>query len=98
MEHCLRAIRKGATIGRHGLPLIGTGDWNDGLNRVGEKGLGESVWLAWFLCDVLNRFAPLCEQNGEIAKPRSVTGLAERIRCRRRAVRLGWKLVPPRLL
>jgi cellobiose phosphorylase len=46
--------------------LIGTGDWNDGLNRVGEKGQGESIWLAWFLCDVLKRFASLCEQYGDI--------------------------------
>jgi len=65
MEHCLRAIEKGSTSGLHGLPLIGTGDWNDGMNRVGEKGKGESVWLAWFLCDVLNRFAKICEKNGK---------------------------------
>ena len=50
----------------HGLPLIGTGDWNDGMNRVGENGQGESVWLAWFLCDVLKRFAMICEQSGDI--------------------------------
>jgi cellobiose phosphorylase len=68
MEHCLRAIEKAATSGQHGLPLIGTGDWNDGLNRVGEKGLGESVWLAWFLCDVLNRFAELCAGRGDIER------------------------------
>ena len=66
MEHCLRAIEKGSTTGPHGLPLIGTGDWNDGMNRVGENGQGESVWLAWFLCDVLNRFAAICEQYGDI--------------------------------
>ncbi len=66
MEHCLRAIEKGTTAGMHGLPLIGTGDWNDGLNRVGEKGQGESIWLAWFLCDVLNRFATLCEKYGDV--------------------------------
>ncbi|MDP2966598.1 MAG: glucoamylase family protein [Pelolinea sp.] len=66
MEHCLRAIEKGATTGLHGLPLIGTGDWNDGLNRVGEYGQGESIWLAWFLCDVLKRFATICEQYGDI--------------------------------
>jgi cyclic beta-1,2-glucan synthetase len=65
IEHCLRAIDKGATLGPHGLPLIGTGDWNDGLNRVGGGGKGESTWLAWFLCDVLNRFAAICDQNGE---------------------------------
>ncbi len=66
LEHCLRAIEKGATAGPHGLPLIGTGDWNDGLNRIGEKGRGESVWLAWFLCDVLKRFATICERRGDI--------------------------------
>ena len=65
MEHCLRAIERGATLGPRGLPLIGTGDWNDGLNLVGENGQGESIWLAWFLCDVLNRFASLCEQAGD---------------------------------
>jgi len=65
MEHCLRAIEKGSTIGPHGLPLIGTGDWNDGLNQVGENGQGESIWLAWFLCDVLKRFAAICEQHGD---------------------------------
>ncbi|OGN93955.1 MAG: hypothetical protein A2Z71_05070, partial [Chloroflexi bacterium RBG_13_50_21] len=65
LEHCHRAIKKGATSGSHGLPLIGTGDWNDALNRVGEEGKGESVWLAWFLCDVLERFARICVQQGD---------------------------------
>ena len=64
-EHCLRAIQKGTTKGVHGLPLIGGGDWNDGLNHVGSKGKGESIWLAWFLVDVLNRFAEICVQRGE---------------------------------
>jgi cyclic beta-1,2-glucan synthetase len=66
IEHCRRAIEKGATTGPHGLPLIGAGDWNDGLNRVGEEGRGESIWLAWFLIDVLQRFAATCEQYGDI--------------------------------
>jgi cyclic beta-1,2-glucan synthetase len=66
MEHCRRAIQKGATLGPHGLPLMGSGDWNDGMNRVGEGGRGESVWLGWFLCDVLQRFAGLCEQQGDL--------------------------------
>ncbi len=66
MEHCLLAIEKCSTIGPHGLPLMGTGDWNDGMNRVGENGQGESIWLAWFLCDVLNRFALICEQAGDV--------------------------------
>ncbi len=65
IEHCLRAIKKGATSGMHGLPLIGTGDWNDALNRVGEGGKGESVWLAWFLCDILERFAKICDLRGD---------------------------------
>ena len=52
-EHCRRALEKGLTKGPHGLPLIGTGDWNDGLNWVGDAGLGESVWLGWFLIEVL---------------------------------------------
>ena len=64
-EHCLRAIQKGSTWGIHRLPLIGTGDWNDGLNRVGEKGKGESIWLAWFLVDVLKRFAQICMIEGD---------------------------------
>ncbi|HZE96075.1 MAG TPA: carbohydrate-binding protein, partial [Planctomycetota bacterium] len=64
-EHCLRALEKGTTSGPHGLPLIGTGDWNDGMNAVGAKGQGESVWLGWFLHTVLTRFAPLCERRGE---------------------------------
>lgn len=65
MDHCLRAIDKGSTFGVHGLPLMGTGDWNDGMNRVGEKGMGESVWLAWFISDVLKRFAITCELYGD---------------------------------
>jgi len=60
-EHCRRALAKGTTAGPHGLPLIGAGDWNDGMNRVGAKGVGESVWLGWFLYDTLIRFADLCE-------------------------------------
>ena len=50
--------------GAHGLPLIGSGDWNDGMNRVGHEGRGESVWLGWFLVVVLNEFAPLCDRRG----------------------------------
>jgi cellobiose phosphorylase len=63
-EHCLRAIGVSTKYGAHGLPLIGSGDWNDGMNRVGHDGRGESVWLGWFLVTVLNDFAPLCEQHG----------------------------------
>jgi cyclic beta-1,2-glucan synthetase len=58
-EHCRRALDRGATTGTHGLPLMGSGDWNDGMNRVGMAGRGESIWLGWFLYTTLKRFAPL---------------------------------------
>jgi cyclic beta-1,2-glucan synthetase len=58
-EHCRRAIEKGNTSGKHELPLMGGGDWNDGMNRVGMDGRGESIWLGWFLHATLKRFAPL---------------------------------------
>ena len=56
-DHCLRALQRASTKGAHGLPLIGSGDWNDGMNRVGIEGKGESVWLAWFLIATLRKFA-----------------------------------------
>jgi cyclic beta-1,2-glucan synthetase len=64
-EHCRRALEKGTTAGSHGLPLMGSGDWNDGMSRVGIEGRGESVWLGWFLCATLLRFAELCEGRGD---------------------------------
>jgi cyclic beta-1,2-glucan synthetase len=64
-DHCLRALEKGATAGPHGLPLIGSCDWNDGMNRVGPQGKGESVWLGWFVVDIWNRFARLCDSRGD---------------------------------
>ncbi|MGE0361658.1 MAG: glucoamylase family protein [Vicinamibacterales bacterium] len=67
-EHCLRAIERGATAGPHGLPLFGTGDWNDGMNRVGRKGRGESTWLGFFLYRVLSDVADLAERRGEAAR------------------------------
>jgi len=60
-EHCRRALKKGSTAGAHGLPLMGGGDWNDGMNRVGMAGRGESVWLGWFLHAALQSFAQLAE-------------------------------------
>jgi cyclic beta-1,2-glucan synthetase len=63
-DHCARAIARAMTHGVHGLPLIGSGDWNDGMNRVGHEGRGESVWLGWFLVSVLNEFAPICDRRG----------------------------------
>src|SRR5918999_1234369 len=63
-EHAVRAIGHSLKYGAHGLPLMGAGDWNDGMNRVGHEGRGESVWLGWFLVVVLNEFAPICERRG----------------------------------
>jgi len=63
-EHAVRAIGHAMKYGAHGLPLMGSGDWNDGMNRVGHAGRGESVWLGWFLVTVLNDFTPLCERRG----------------------------------
>jgi cyclic beta-1,2-glucan synthetase len=64
-EHCVRAIDKGITAGAHGLPLIGSGDWNDGMNRVGPAGQGESTWLGFFLHTVLGAFVPLCRVRAD---------------------------------
>jgi cyclic beta-1,2-glucan synthetase len=64
-DHCVRAIERGSRFGAHGLPLMGTGDWNDGMNRVGSGGKGESVWDAWFLATVLRDFAAVAEQRGD---------------------------------
>ncbi|WII73827.1 glucoamylase family protein [Bdellovibrio sp. 22V] len=63
LDHCLRTIEHSLKLGAHGLPLIGCGDWNDGMNRVGEKGQGESVWMAWFLHKVLEDFLPFCDSE-----------------------------------
>ena len=65
-EHCVRAIEHALHFGEHGLPLFRGGDWNDGMNLVGREGRGESVWLAFFLYDVLHRFAILAEQRGDV--------------------------------
>lgn len=64
-EHCALALDSSLAVGRHGLPLMGGGDWNDGMNRVGEGGQGESVWLAWMLHVTLVRFATLAESRGD---------------------------------
>jgi cyclic beta-1,2-glucan synthetase len=64
-EHAARAIDHSLRVGVHGLPLMGTGDWNDGMNRVGHEGRGESVWLAWFLCQLVENFVPLARGRGD---------------------------------
>jgi cellobiose phosphorylase len=66
-EHCVRAILKGLTFGERGLPLIGSGDWNDGMNLVGEKGKGESVWLGFFLYEVLVQFTEVARRRNDLS-------------------------------
>ncbi len=66
-EHCIRAINNGMKYGAHGLPLIGSGDWNDGMDKVGEHGKGESVWLAFFMYDIVTRFTEIARIKGDTA-------------------------------
>lgn len=69
-EHCARSIDRSLRTGEHGLPLFGTGDWNDGMNRVGREGRGESVWMAFFLYAILGQFAPIAERRGDFERAR----------------------------
>ncbi|WP_223423882.1 GH36-type glycosyl hydrolase domain-containing protein [Tateyamaria pelophila] len=87
-DHCARAMDRMMTTGSHGLPLMGAGDWNDGMDRIGDKGRGESVWLAWFQIATVALFAPLAEKtgHGEDAK-----GWQDHARSLRRALKKhGW--------
>ncbi len=67
-EHCVRTIERGLRFGEHGLPLIGSGDWNDGFSRIGIKGKGESVWLGWFFYLTLTRFSSLCDDRQDLER------------------------------
>ena len=80
-EHAARAIDRSLAVGEHGLPLMGTGDWNDGMNRVGHEGRGESVWLGWFLCQIVKDFAPVARARGGTARAERWEAAAE-----------GWKV------
>ena len=79
-DHCVRALAHGFRLGRHRLPLMGTGDWNDGMNKVGAKGKGESVWNGWFFVTVLQSFATLSEGRGDLERAQWCVQGAERIR------------------
>jgi cyclic beta-1,2-glucan synthetase len=78
-DHCVRAIDRGITAGAHGLPLIGTGDCNDGMNRVGHQGRGESTWLGWFLHGILTGFIPWCDARGDSSRATRYRFEAERL-------------------
>jgi cyclic beta-1,2-glucan synthetase len=87
-EHCERALEHASTSGAHGLPLIGAGDWNDGMDRLGQKGNGESLWLAWFQTVTATRFAAMCDASG---RPGSAHRWAARAAdMRQSAERSGW--------
>ncbi len=73
-DHCCRAIDHAFRLGEHGLPLMGCGDWNDGMNKVGAHGKGESVWVGWFLVVLLEQFIPLMK-NEAIERNRANTAL-----------------------
>jgi len=79
-EHAARAVDRSLRVGAHGLPLMGSGDWNDGMNRVGPEGRGESVWLGWFLWHLVSGFAPLARARAEPARAQRWEAAAE-----------GWK-------
>jgi cyclic beta-1,2-glucan synthetase len=87
-EHCARALDASLAVGQHELPLMGTGDWNDGMNRVGEKGKGESIWLAWFLHESLARFLPYAEARKDAA--RAASWLLHMTVLREALERHGW--------
>jgi cyclic beta-1,2-glucan synthetase len=81
-EHCVRAIDRGLTAGAHGLPLIGSGDWNDGMNRVGAEGRGESTWLGFFLHTILTDFVPLCRGRNDAVRADRYLNEARRLAAR----------------
>ena len=87
-EHCARGLDQSLGVGERGLPLIGAGDWNDGLNRVGELGKGESVWLGWFLHAALSAFAPLAAARQE--QPRDAAWRSHAVALQQSQERAGW--------
>jgi len=78
-EHCVRAIDHSLMFGQHGLPLIGTGDWNDGFSAIGREGKGESVWLGWFLLTTLKYFIPVCKKKGDYSRVQKYEEIIEKL-------------------
>jgi len=79
-EHCCIAIDRSLGVGAHGLPLIGCGDWNDGMSRIGHGGRGESVWMGFFLCEVLRRMTPICASRGDQSRVLRYRDHAQKLR------------------
>lgn len=78
-EHCIRAIERAIKFGSHGIPLMGSGDWNDGMNTVGNKGQGESIWMGWFLCSVLTKFSVICKHMNDLERSKKYLKIADEI-------------------
>jgi Cellobiose phosphorylase len=90
-EHCARGLDQCIELtGEHGLPLIGTGDWNDGMNRVGADGKGESVWLGWLLLRTIELFAPLAESRDAVSIARAARWRAHAASVREALERDAW--------
>ncbi len=79
-EHCIRALEKGIKLGSHGLPLMGSGDWNDGMNSVGDEGKGESVWLGWFVYKVIKDFSRICKIKKDHGTVKKYNDIAEELK------------------
>ena len=79
-EHCIKAIEKSLKFGEHNIPLMGSGDWNDGMSTVGNKGKGESVWLGWFLYDILDDFEDICKHMNDNERLNNYSEMKEFIR------------------
>lgn len=80
-EHCIKAIEKSLQFGSHGMPLMGSGDWNDGMNRVGNEGKGESVWLGFFMYNILMNFIPICKRKKDEERAAKYEDEAKRLKC-----------------
>ena len=87
-KHCIKAIEKSLNFGEHGLPKIGSGDWNDGFSTVGNKGKGESVWLGFFLYDILNKFIPICRKREDEELAQKYEAIKEQLK--KALNKAGW--------
>lgn len=87
-DHCIKAIERSFNFGENGLPKIGSGDWNDGLNTVGNKNKGESIWLGFFIYDILTKFIPIVENKGDIERANKYKDIQEKLK--RALNNSGW--------
>lgn len=79
-NHCIKAISRALNFGENGLPKIGSGDWNDGLNTVGNKQKGESIWLGFFIYDILNKFISICMKKNDLNRAKEYENIKENLK------------------